>query len=411
MERMACGIYLHIPFCGRRCPYCDFNTYTGMESLIPDYMQAVRAELQLHAAQEPNPAGEPLRSIYFGGGTPSLLPPNEVGRTLESIHKLYGIDDQTEISFEVNPGTVDGARLSAYRKLGITRLSLGSQSFRDEQLAVLGRDHSVAQTRETIEQALKCDFRSLSVDLMYGVTGQQLCHWRADLEQALSCGAEHLSLYNLTIEEGTPYARLRAEGKLPLPNEGLLRDMYISALEETSARGFERYEVSNFARTDHSCRHNRLYWEGRGWLGLGAGAHGFTAKGGAAGLGRRWWNLRLPRKYMSAVKTGHLPWAGSEDLDLRAAIDEELLLSLRTRRGLRRERFAERFGFDPAVLLKNSLKELSEEALIQVDSQAIRVSEDSVIITDYAVQRVASLFDRRSVWAIVSQHAEPRRAG
>jgi len=407
---MIRGIYLHIPFCGRKCPYCDFNTYTGMENRIPAYMDAVRAELALHAGtHDSGPDG--LDSVYFGGGTPSLLPPAEVNKTLAEINSLFGLTEDTELSFEVNPGTVNLERLKSYRSAGVNRLSIGCQSFRPQQLLELGRDHTVDDTIQTLAQAQQAGFESISIDLMYGVSGQTVQHWNGDLEMALRCGADHLSLYNLSIEPGTPFSKRREDGQLPLPPEESLRAMYLMAMERTEAHGFERYEVSNFARQGKQCAHNRLYWEGNSWLGVGAGAHGFISASGSPHFGRRSWNLRGPQDYIMAVETGSLPEDGAEEIDLQKAITEELLLSLRTSAGLQRPRFVSRFGFDAVEFLDARLEPLIADGVIEVSETSLKITQDGVIIADYLIERLSREFDSRGVSAIVPRFSGAKRAG
>jgi len=396
---MIAGIYLHIPFCGRKCPYCDFNTYTGMEHRIPRYMDALRGELHLRSAALPQRGRSVLQSVYFGGGTPSLLPAKQVADTLAAIHDTWGLGAETEVTFEVNPGTVNLEKLSAYREAGINRLSIGCQSFRPEQLTVLGRDHTVEDTLRTIEEAKHAGFESISIDLMYGVSGQSLEHWAADLDSGFDTGAGHLSLYNLTIEEGTPFARLRSEGRMPLPAEELLREMYLLALQRTREEGMERYEVSNFARAGECCVHNRLYWQGLGWLGLGAGAHGFLPGSGEPHFGRRWWGLRAPGAYMEAVEAGQLPEGGGEEITYQQAMDEELMLSLRTSEGLQRRRFLQRFGFDAVDALSEPLEPFRDEGLVEVTADALRITEAGVIITDHLIERLSLALERPEVSA------------
>jgi len=402
---MIAGIYLHIPFCGRKCPYCDFNTYTGMEHRIPRYMDALRGELKLRTAALGSSPGA-MQSVYFGGGTPSLLPAAQVEQTLAEIDRCCGLDESTEVTLEANPGTVDLETLCAYRSAGINRLSIGCQSFRPEQLVALGRDHSVEDTLQVIEDAGTAGFQRINIDLMYGVSGQSLQHWSDDLATGLGTGAGHLSLYNLTIEAGTTFGRLHEAGKLPLPDEELLRDMYLLALSETQQHGLARYEVSNFARQGERCVHNRLYWLGQGWLGLGAGAHGFLPGSGEPHYGRRWWGLRSPVAYIEAVEAGHLPEEGAEELDRQQAITEQLLLSLRTTEGLDRVRFRQRFGFDAA----DAVGELEATGVLGVTDSRIRITEQSVIITDSLIEQVSRMVDRFGRSAILPRIGRPKGA-
>ena len=382
-----------------------------MEHWIPRYMDAVRCELRLRRELLPPQRGAALQSVYFGGGTPSLLPAAQVASTLAAIDAAYRLTPETEVSFEVNPGTVSREKLDSYREAGINRLSIGCQSFRPEQLVALGRDHTVEDTLRTIDDAAAAGFERISIDLIYGVSGQTLEHWSADLETGLATGAGHLSLYNLSIEEGTPFARLRAEGQLPLPEEELLREMYLLALRRTSERGMERYEVSNFALPGQRCVHKRLYWQGLAWLGLGAGAHSYSPGTGEPHYGRRWWGLRAPRAYMEAAEAGALPEAGSEETDLQQAITEELMLSLRTLEGLDRARFAERFGCDAARPLRGPLEEFQQRGMLEVTEHTIRISEQGVIITDYLIERLSRAVDSAMGSGIVSRFSGPKSAG
>ena len=407
---MIRGIYLHIPFCGRKCPYCDFNTYVGMEQQFVPYMEALRGELALHAEAHAGTPQAGLDSVYFGGGTPSLIPPNEIHATLSTINKLFGLRPETEITFEVNPGTVDLARLQQIRATGVNRLSIGCQSFRPEQLIELGRDHTVADTHATLAQAQEVGFDSISVDLMYGVSGQSIEHWSHDLDVALASGAQHLSLYNLSIEEGTPFAKRREAGELPLPPEESLRQMYLLALERTAELAFERYEVSNFAQRGHQCVHNRLYWEGRSWLGVGAGAHGFLAAEGDPHFGRRWWNLRSPQRYITSVAAQTLPEDGGEEISRQQAITEELLLSLRTTEGLQRIRFMNRFGCDAVDVLGDHLEPLLNDGVIAVSDDSLRITQVGVILADYIIERLSRAIDSRWTSAIVGRFDGAERA-
>jgi len=395
---MAAGIYVHIPFCRVKCPYCDFNTYAGISHLIPDYMRALEAELDLRLAAW-NEDVLP-QTVFFGGGTPSLIPAADIGQILQLIRSRTG-QTPGEVTLEVNPGSIDEDGLAALLDVGVNRLSIGCQTFQPSLLASLGRLHSVDDSLRILDSTRSAGFENLSLDLMYGLSGQSVEAWDRDLDTALQQGVPHLSLYNLTIEEGTPFARLRAGGDLPLPGEDTQKTMYEMAVQRTAEAGLERYEISNFALPGYECRHNRLYWDSDSWLALGAGAHGFQREAGSHG--RRWWNLRNPRRYIDCVTSGVLPEDGSEYLDRKAAMTEELMLGLRVREGLRRDRFFERFGNDAVQLLQPVLGEMSAAGQLEVDGTAIRLAEPSGIIADYIISRLAGMLDSPRASGMVSR--------
>jgi oxygen-independent coproporphyrinogen-3 oxidase len=393
---VTAGIYLHIPFCRIRCPYCDFNTYTGMADRIPSYVDALIGELELRCAEQSVRKDQPLRSVYFGGGTPSLLDPDHVEQILAAISAHFPVADDLEVTLEANPGTVDRNKLAAFAAAGVSRLTLGVQTFNPALLSQLGRLHSVEESLKAISEAASCDFDSINIDLMYGLSQQSEADWANDLTQALSQPVSHLSLYNLTVEEGTPFARYEAEGQLDLPGEENCRAMYLAVLDATEAAGFSRYEVSNFAKPGAQCHHNQLYWDGASWLGLGAGAHGFTAEEGD--WGRRWWNVKRPGPYIASTRSGQLPEEGHEVLTANQAADESLMLGLRRSEGLDVARFQGRFGADPMDWKDPSLDSALRDGLLQLDGNHLSASKDGVIIVDYLISRLAASLDSRVCW-------------
>ena len=365
-----------------------------MADLIPSYVDALLEELTLRTENLPSPAS-PIRSVYFGGGTPSLLDPHQVERVLKGIREHLPCPGPSqpplEVTLEANPGTVDRERLIGFRQAGVNRLTIGVQTLQPALLRGLGRLHSVDESRAAVALADECGFDSLNIDLIYGLSGQSATQWQSDLREALALPVDHLSLYNLTIEEGTPFARDQERGRLPLPEEEACRDMYITAMRATEAAGFERYEVSNFARSGARCAHNELYWSGESWLGLGAGAHGFDA--GRGPWGRRTWNLRRPGPYIATLRSGALPEEGHENLSKEAAADEALMLGLRTTRGLQLGPFRRRFSVNPLGWNDAVLDEALERGLLIVGEDSLRVSEEGVIIVDYLISRLASALD------------------
>ena len=388
---MTDGIYLHIPFCRIKCPYCDFNTYTGMQERIPSYVESLVAEIERRAEQEGTSGGGPVRSIYFGGGTPSLLSPAQVDLLLETIRSHLRQSETVEVTLEANPGTIDVERLRNYREVGVNRLTLGVQTFSQELLQGLGRLHSVEESLQAIDDAGRAGYDDLNIDLMFGLSQQRAEDWEADLSRAVSLPVSHLSLYNLTIEANTPFAQFRDEGRLPLPEEEACRSMYERAMAVAEGAGFRRYEVSNFAKDGYECVHNKLYWGEASWGGVGAGAHGFSGDEGP--WGRRWWNVRGPGRYIAEVRDRRLPEENHEFLDQHQARDEALMLGLRRRAGLDIERFERRFGVDPTAVFDSNLEAAVGNGLMHVEDGHLKATEAGVIVVDYLIVQLAASLD------------------
>jgi oxygen-independent coproporphyrinogen-3 oxidase len=389
---VATGIYLHIPFCRVKCPYCDFVAYRGIDDQIPAYVGALLRELASRVDTWPERPMGP-GSVYFGGGTPSLLDPSDVARLLDLARDSAGLLPSAEVSLEAMPGTADRARLRAFRDAGVTRLTVGVESLEPLILAALRRGHSAGDSRRMVQDARAAGFDDLNLDLMFGLPGQDLAALERDVHAILALEPTHVSVYGLTIEPGTPWDRARRRGRLDPPGEEAQRAMYLRASDLLQSAGFLRYEVSNFARPGHESRHNLLYWTDGRWAGAGAGAHGHSPA--PLPFGRRFWNLALPRKYVAAVAAGAFPEAGSEFLDARAARDEALLLGLRTRNGLERHRFAARFGFDLADVLAPALASLAERGLVEVLPSHVRLMQDAAIIADSVIEHLSAQLDRQ----------------
>ena len=286
MTRYA--LYLHIPFCRQRCSYCDFNTYTTIGDLQSAYVDALAAEIRHVGAAGQTPA---VHTIFFGGGTPSLLSPAQVAALLSAARESFAVSPEAEITMEANPGTVDTAYLSAVRALGVNRLSYGVQSALPGELALLGREHDFAAAVAAVEAARAAGFDNLNLDLIYGLPGQSVADWERTLAAVLPLNVEHISLYCLTIEPGTPMQRWLHNGTIHAPDPDTAADQYEAACRELAAAGFDHYEISNWARPGRECRHNVVYWRNEPYLGLGAGAHGSAA-------GYRYQVVRQPRAYI-----------------------------------------------------------------------------------------------------------------
>jgi len=343
------GLYLHFPYCLRRCPYCDFTIAIARTVPGARYADAVLAELRLRLAQRPVWADRPLDSIYLGGGTPSLWDPREVRRVLQGFAEALPLASDAEISLEANPEVADTARLAGYRAAGVNRLSLGIQSFEPAVLATLGRSHSPSEAEDAFRAARAAGFENVSVDLIHGVPGQSLAGAVEDARRAVALGPEHVSSYVLTVERDhlgaeTVFSRRLRQGRLALPDEGSVVEIVDAVGEVLASAGLERYEISSHAVPGRHSRHNALYWTGGESLALGAGAVGFHREGAGA---VRTTNLRSTPRWLEAVEAGRLPDEECESLGPEALYEERLLLGLRLRSGLDLGRLWAEHGIAP----------------------------------------------------------------
>jgi oxygen-independent coproporphyrinogen-3 oxidase len=313
-------LYLHIPFCRHKCGYCDFNAYAGIDRLIPDYVRALVREL--HAAKEAF-AWEPLKTVYLGGGTPSLIPADQIRSLLSAIRTTFDVETGAEVTLEANPASTDEEKLVAWREGGVNRLSLGVQGFDPRALAVLERKTDGAQAVRAYTAARRAGFDNINLDLIFAVPFQDAASWRDTLRRAIGMRPEHISGYGLTFEPGTLLTRRLARGLIPEVPADRQWDLLDIACEELAAAGYERYEVSNWALPGYESRHNTAYWECRPVYGAGAGAHSYGTDGQRAW---RWWNVAKPRDYITASPDVR---ADGEELDERKAIAERLMLGLR----------------------------------------------------------------------------------
>jgi oxygen-independent coproporphyrinogen-3 oxidase len=322
------GIYLHVPFCASRCGYCDFNTYTAADlgggGSRAEYPAVAAAEIRLAAARL---GRRPVRTVFVGGGTPTLLSPAELGGLLATIDAEFGLAPDAEVTTEANPESVDAAALAALRAAGFTRISFGMQSAATHVLAVLDRQHTPGRALQCVRWAREAGFAHVNLDLIYGTPGESEADWKDSLHAAVDAGPDHISAYSLILEDGTRLAARVRRGELPAPDPDVLADRYELAEQVLTAAGFGWYEVSNWARDDAGrARHNLLYWTGGDWWGIGPGAHSHMA-------GVRWWNVRHPRDYAQRVAAGD-PAADSEELTPDQQQLERVMLRLRLREGL-----------------------------------------------------------------------------
>lgn len=356
------GLYVHVPFCRSICYYCDFNTYAGLDALIPRYVTALADEiaaLPAALAGAPPVPAVPLRvgSIFFGGGTPSLLAPEQVARVLDAARRWPAAED-AEISLEANPGDLSVERLRSLREVGVNRLSMGVQSFDDAMLRRLGRRHDSATAVAAFQDARAAGFDNVSIDLMFALPGQTLAHWEATLDRALALAPEHLSLYNLTIEDGTPFGKWAAAGKLRVPDDDLAADLYQAAFDRMGAAGYQHYEISNWARAaSRRAQHNLRYWRNQPYFGVGAGAHSSFG-------GYRYADCRKPADYVARVTRGESPVESVEKIDRALELGETMMLGLRLAEGVGIDDFRQRFGCTPDQVFGPVLAELTEYGLL-----------------------------------------------
>jgi oxygen-independent coproporphyrinogen-3 oxidase len=325
------GVYVHVPFCRHRCHYCDFNTYEGLDALHEPYVAALEREIETSSGH-PGPA----TSVFFGGGTPTLLTPAQLGRILSLVRNAPGVAPGAEITVEVNPETVDESVFEELLEAGFNRFSVGVQSLAAHVLERLGRTHSAGTALDALAAARRAGAADLNADLIFGSPWETPEDWMRSLEGIVAAGTAHVSAYALTIEEGTPLATLVTTGREPDVDPDVQADRHAQASDVLGAAGFSRYEVSNWARPGHASRHNVLYWSAGDYAGFGAGAHGHTS-------GRRYWRTRLPRDFVAAVSAGESTEAGFEELTAEERAREAIVLGLRLAGGVDETAFHERF--------------------------------------------------------------------
>jgi len=364
------GLYIHIPFCIRKCGYCGFFSITD-RALIADFLTALGSEAALYG-----PSWGPFDTLHIGGGTPSLLPGDDLARIIDAARTLFTITATAEITVEVNPGDIDREYLRGMRAAGVNRLTIGCQSFDDAVLAFLGRRHTARQAREAVEMARQAGFDNIGIDLIFGFPGQSVAGWQATLAATLTLRPDHLSCYQLTIEKGTPFAEWCNNGEIALPDDATQTDLFFSTSRILEGNGFVQYEVSNFARRcETESRHNKKYWDHTPYLGLGPAAHSFDGR-------RRSWNVRSVDAYLGELAAGRLPIAASETLTPDQLQMEALFLGFRTRRGINLGAFHRRFGQDLLVEKGNILKRLGKEGLVEVKGGFLRPTHAGLAVAD-----------------------------
>ena len=342
------ALYVHIPFCETKCPYCDFNTYAGINHLLPPYLSALEREIEVWGTTLGHPT---VNTVFLGGGTPSMLSPVQMAGLLSSVREVFPIAAGAEITAEVNPDDASIARLSAFRETGVNRISLGVQSLDEAELRMLGRRHGAAEALAALANITNAGFTNFSADLMYGLPHQGMDTWRSTVKEVVGAGPQHVSAYALTMEEGTPFGKQAADGLMPEQDTDLAADMYWWADNAFAKAGLGNYEISNWARPGMESRHNITYWRNLPYLGVGPGAHSFLG-------GYRFANMKSPAGYMTKVRAWDAPSGGLDALlrerpgpvadidpiDVRTEMADSVILGLRLVEGLSERSFRGRFG-------------------------------------------------------------------
>jgi oxygen-independent coproporphyrinogen-3 oxidase len=374
------GLYLHIPFCKRRCLYCDFYS-TTMEERKEEYVRALCRELELRKEYL---QGEPLETLYLGGGTPSQLNQQALEQIFETVERVYGLSQCSEITLEANPDDLSEAYVRMLRTLPVNRLSMGVQTFNEEKLRFLHRRHTAAQAIEAVRRCQEAGLTNLSVDLIYGLPGEQPSDWEADLQQAVALQVPHLSAYHLIYEEGTELYRLLEAHRVEEVDEELSVRFFRMLIEQLRAAGYEHYEISNFALPDHYARHNTAYWTGRRYLGAGPSAHSYN------GVTRQW-NVASLTDYIEALlKEGRVPFE-LEELDRTTRYNERVITSLRTMWGLNLTQLEQEFGRELVdYCLRNAQPHL-QEGRLKKEKDTLKLTAEGIFLSDGIMSDLLSI--------------------
>ena len=396
------GLYVHIPFCETKCPYCDFNTYSCIESLIPAYVDALCAELTRWGSL----VGRlDISTVFFGGGTPSYVPGADIARVVGTYRAAFNVAPTAETTLESNPGDVTAKKLAAWREAGINRLSIGVQSFDDTLLKMLGRRHTASEAEAAFLASRAGGFDNVSLDLMFGLPRQTLTQWQSTLERTIALGPEHISAYGLQLEHGTPLESDVRRGVMPAPDDDLAADMYVLADELLAGAGYSQYEVSNWAKPGRPSRHNLSYWHCAPYLGVGPGAHSSLH-------GLRFSNMRSPKLYIAAAQNDAPPAGANTGQDAirlmrehgpvdfvevttpNLAIAETLMMGLRLNSGLDFESFRARHGHSVVDLFSPEMSELSKSGLLQIKGSSLSLTPKGRLLGNEVFRKFVEAAER-----------------
>lgn len=375
------GIYLHIPFCVKKCDYCDFLSAPASKNVQQAYLKQLNREL-LQICKRMQSENQQISTVYFGGGTPSILPGEAIVDLMQTITRSHLLREDAEITLELNPGTVSQDKLAVYRQAGINRLSIGAQSFRDEELKRLGRIHTCQEFLDAYQAARQCGFDQISLDLMSGLPGQTAQQWRENLEMAVSLEPEHISAYSLIIEEGTPFYERYGESWSE-ENEELDRQMYEDTKIILQQAGYQRYEISNYAKTGCESRHNTSYWTGIPYFGCGLGASSLLQ------TGNTWIRTRNETDLTVYLKMEEFSYVEMEELTLQAQMEEFMFLGLRLTRGIDPKVFAKRFPQAGTLEVQygNVITELMQDGLLEYKRNRIALTDRGLDLSNYCFEK------------------------
>ena len=365
---MEYSLYIHIPFCKKKCHYCDFVSYPGLNHMEAGYVNALLMEMKLYR-------GKRLKTVYIGGGTPTCIDPALISRILEGVGECFDTTGCVETSIEANPGTLSRGVLVQLKKSGIDRLSIGLQSWNPDELMTLGRIHGRQSFIQNYQLAREIGFDNINVDLIFGVPGQTSDSWRNTLKAVTALSPEHISCYSLIIEEGTEFYRMIKDGALSEPDPDLDRDMYHYAVKFLKDRGYDRYEISNFAQKGRECVHNLACWDNRPYIGIGAAAHSYTD-------GIRRWNTPDIFRYCRLLEQGRSPAESSEAISDQTRMFETIFLKLRTAQGIDYRQFQQEFGTDIRLLYKGQLDRLEEKGLVEMGEESLRLTSKGIDLSN-----------------------------
>jgi oxygen-independent coproporphyrinogen III oxidase len=392
------GLYIHIPFCEKKCPYCDFNTYAKLDNLFQAYVDALCLELLQWGERL---QGRVVDTIFLCGGTPTVLDERELAQIFSAVHESFRLASNCEITSEANPGTVDRAKFATLRSLGVNRLSMGVQSFQPEELAFLGRIHSVEDVDRAFEAARRAGFQNTNLDFIFGLPNQPVANWTATLERALALHPDHLSLYSLIVEPNTPLFHWVESGRMAAPDDDEAATHYEIALEEMAAAGYIHYEVSNWARKSPdnlevgsaqaqmpllACRHNLIYWRNQEYLGVGPGAHSYlrtdpSDEKSAQGFGRRWSNRKPVPGYIKRMQRGDSVQEFQETIDAPTSMGETMMLGLRlVDEGVSLAAFQRRYGVCLTDVYNAELQRFTQMELLRVDPERVTLTRRGLMV-------------------------------
>ena len=375
------SLYIHVPFCRTKCPYCDFNTYENIEHLIDDYVRSLIYELICWSKYiDFNSKNKYIKSVFFGGGTPSYISANYITQIMDTVEKNFNLIDTVEISLECNPNDLSQEKILSWKNSKINRISIGAQSFSDKFLRVLGRDHDFTEISQGFSLARSLGFNNLSLDLIYGIPGQNINDWKSTINQALKLQPEHISMYGLTIEKNTKFDWMVTEGLMPNPDSDIAADMYEYVEKEMYRNGYTHYEISNWSLPGKESLHNLTYWYSQEYIGVGAGAHSFFS-------GIRFWNVNSPNEYINLLEKdplidnnteicrGFCAVSEIEDYDDNTRIADQFILGLRLVQGVNESIFNQSFIDLISKKYKKEIKELIDIGLLEITHSSIKLTK------------------------------------